>query len=77
MKLAVNISVSSVISFCIHIIIVFSKYYMNKTMTPRLDVCIEAMALELEIVDPNSTCLDGLGIGVWKLSVIPRGIRFT
>jgi hypothetical protein len=32
--------------------------------TAHLDVCIEAMALELEIVDQNSMCLDGLGIGV-------------
>jgi len=36
----------------------------TKCLTPRLDVCIEAMALELEMADPNSTCLDGHGIGV-------------
>ena len=44
---------------------------------PRLDVCIETMVLELEMADPNSTCLDGHGIGAWKLGTIPRDIPFT
>jgi len=49
----------------------------ENSLTPRLDVCIDAMALELEMADPNSTCLDGHGIGVWKLGSFPLGIPFT
>ena len=48
-------------------------------VAPRLDVCIETMLLELELemAGPNSMCLDGYGIGVWKLDSFLRSIRFT
>jgi len=53
------------------------KQFTYIDVTPLLDVSIEAMALELEMADPNSMCLDGHGIGVWKFGSFPRGIRFT
>lgn len=37
----------------------------------------QVLELELELTDPNSTCLDGHDIGVWKLVSFPRGIGFN
>lgn len=36
----------------------------------------QVLELELELTDPNSTCLDGHDIGVWKLVSFPCGIDF-
>jgi hypothetical protein len=54
-----------------------SKDGTTKDLRLCLDVCIEAIALELELACSNSMCLDGHGIEVRKQTTFPRGIRST
>lgn len=45
-----------------------------RSLTPRLNVYIHAKSSELVLCAPEFWCLDGLGIGGWKLAPIPNGI---
>jgi len=50
---------------------------MLRSLTPCLNVYIHAQSSELALCAPEFWCLDGLGIGSWKLAPIPNGIWHT